>query len=197
MMNGIAPENMGPAAADDRLERRVLQVCDAAGSFIEYWGFKAIHGRIWTVLALRREPMSQIEICELLGVSRSLVSTSVAQLVDFGLVRPVSEHRMAPYEAVIDVWPTITEILRSREWMILESARNTLEAALEEAQLQQESGHSSAYNHDRIQMLLTMTEMAQSFLKILLGIRVPKSVTGIGHWVNRARQVVDSFRTLS
>jgi DNA-binding transcriptional regulator GbsR (MarR family) len=196
-MSGITQENPHSSAANDRLERRVLQVCDAAGAFIEYWGFKAIHGRIWALLALRREPMNQIDIGDVLGVSRSLVSTSVAQLMEYGLVRPVSEHRMAPYEAVIDVWPTITEILRDREWMILESARNALECALEEAQLQEESGHQSEYNRARIRMLLTMTEMAQSFLKILLGMRMPKSVTGIGHWVTRARQVIDSFRSLS
>jgi len=194
-MNGISPGEFNQTPADARLERRVLQVCDAAGGFIEYWGFKSVHGRIWTLLALHREPVSQSDICTILGVSRASVSTSLAQLVEFGLVRPVSAHRLAPYEAVIDVWPTITEILREREWMILESARNAIEAALEEAQLQEASGQPSAYNHERIRMLLTMTEMAQSFLKILLGIRVPKSVTGIGQWVNRARQVVDSFRS--
>ena len=110
----------------DPLARSVLQVGQAAGSFIEYWGFKAIHGRIWTVLALHIEPLSQTEICELLGVSRSAVSTAMAELVEFGLVRPVDGHRHAPYEAILDIWPAVAEVLRSREWMLLESARVAL-----------------------------------------------------------------------
>ena len=38
--------------AQEILDRRVLEVCDAIGEFIEYWGFKSIHGRVWAMLAL-------------------------------------------------------------------------------------------------------------------------------------------------
>ena len=59
-------------AHQERLEKRVLHVADRAGAFIEWWGFKAIHGRVWTLLALRKSPMPQSMIAQTLGVSRAL-----------------------------------------------------------------------------------------------------------------------------
>lgn len=178
----------GPFA---RLDKRVLKVCDEVGSFIEYWGFKAIHGRVWTLLAISDGPLSQIEIAERLGVSRSLISTVMSELVEYGLVRAVSQHRNAPYEAVIDVWPTISDVLRQREWMLLESARNSLEAAREEAEL---AGEGHAYRIERIQLLLTMTELAQALLKVLIAIRMPRSLDGFSDWITRAGTLVKSLR---
>ncbi|MEO1175462.1 MAG: helix-turn-helix domain-containing protein, partial [Myxococcota bacterium] len=82
-------------SADDPLTRRVLDVCEATGAFIEYWGFKGILGRVWTLLALRASPMPQTEIANLLGVSRSLVSGAIAELQRRGLVRAVGDARSA------------------------------------------------------------------------------------------------------
>ena len=178
----------------DPLARSVLQVGQAAGSFIEYWGFKAIHGRIWTVLALHIEPLSQTEICELLGVSRSAVSTAMAELVEFGLVRPVDGHRNAPYEAIIDIWPAVAEVRRSREWMLLESARVALEAAIEEVEIAATGRGAAVWNLDRLKMLQGMTEMAQSLVKLLMGLRLPRTPEGFGGWLGMAGKVVSRFR---
>jgi DNA-binding transcriptional regulator GbsR (MarR family) len=173
------------------LERRVLEVCDAAGAFIEYWGFKAIHGRVWTLLALHSAPLSQIEIAEILGVSRSLISGAMSDLMEFGLVRPANEHRNAPYIAVMDVWATISEVLRTREWMLLERARNAIEAALEEAELA-ESDHQ--WDIGRLRNLQAMTELSQALLKMLIKIRMPTSIEGFGDWLVRARTLISTFR---
>jgi DNA-binding transcriptional regulator GbsR (MarR family) len=180
-----------PQAVEDTVTRRVLEVCDAAGAFIEYWGFKAIHGRVWTLLALHRTPMSQVEVAELLGVSRSLISGAVAELVEYGLVRPTHDHRNAPYEAVMDVWATISEVLRNREWMLLERSRNAMEAAIEEIQL---SGDQTQWELSRLKNLLAMTELAQALLKMLISIRVPTSLEGFGDWLTRARSLINVIR---
>ena len=44
---------------EERLVQHVVRIGDAVGDFIEYWGFKRIHGRVWTLLALRSSPMTQ------------------------------------------------------------------------------------------------------------------------------------------
>ena len=184
-------------ARHQRLERRVLRVCDSAGAFIEWWGFKAIHGRVWTLLALKGAPMTQSKVAQTLGVSKALVSTAMAELNDFGLVRPVQEHRNSPYEATIDVWPTISDILRTREWMLMESARVALESAIEEAQTQLESGDELTFDLDRMKMLLTMTETAQAFLKTIVGMRLPKPIEGLAGWAGKAAALVRSFRPVA
>jgi DNA-binding transcriptional regulator GbsR (MarR family) len=174
----------------DRLTPRVLAVCDAVGDFIEAWGFRAIHGRTWTYLALRREPVPQTEIADALGVSRSLIHLAISELAEYGLVRPVGTERNAPYEASMDVWPTITDVLRSREWMLIERARLALEALLQEA----ESKEETPYDVSRIRILLAMAEVAQTGLKAILGIRVPQSFEAFGKWLERSRGFFKRFQ---
>ncbi len=172
-----------PPADVDPLTRRVLKVCDGVGAFIEYWGFKAIHGRIWTMLALKGVPASQSDIARTLQVSRSLVSTAVSELVDYGLVRPVGDHRNAPYEAVLDVWPTISDVLREREWMLLEGVRQSLEAARDTPSA---PGDPDGWDADRVQLLLTMTELAQAVLRLLIRLRLPRGADRVSGWLTRA-----------
>lgn len=174
---------------------RIRQVCEAVGQFIEYWGFKAIHGRIWTFLALRSEPVSQIEIAEFFGVSRSLVSGAVAELIEHGLVRPVSDHRNAPYEAVIDFWPTISDVLRDREWMLVEAARLALDGAIEEMELSNPRS-TARFNLERMRLLLRMAELAQALLRLLIGIRVPRKLEELGSWLKNSSKLIRSLRNL-
>ena len=184
-------------AHEERLEKRVLHVCDRAGAFIEWWGFKAIHGRVWTLLALHQGPMPQNMIAQTLGVSRALVSQAIAELLDFGLVQPVSDHRNAPYEATVDVWPTISDILRTREWMLLESARVALESAINEARLQKAAGHQVTFDIEQMRMLMRMTESAQAFLKMIVGLRVPKPMENLGSLAGKAASLMKNFRNRS
>ncbi len=90
-------ETTGWRPPSDRMTHRVLQVCDTVGSFIAWWGFKAIHGRVWTLLALRGAPMSQAEIGRTLSVSRALVSGAVHELV------PGRAARSEPFPAPLDL----------------------------------------------------------------------------------------------
>ena len=179
----------------DPLTRRVRQACRAAGSFIEYWGYKEIQGRIWLLLAVSTRPLSQSAIAQTLEVSRSLVSGTIRELIDFGLVKPTSDHRNAPYEAVLDVWPTISDILRDREWMLVESTRLALESAMEEAEFT--DSDDLPYDIDRMRMLLTMTELAQSLLKMLIGARVPRTAGELGDWFGKAQTFLRAISVIT
>ena len=182
------------ASSKDAVTHRVGQVCDTVGAFIEYWGFKAIHGRVWALLALRGSPMTQADIARTLSVSRALVSASIAELNRLGLVRPMSSDRHAPYEAVIDVWPAISDVLRGREWMLLESARLALEATLEELDIQRQHGEIPLYNAERIKLLLTMTELGQTLLKALIALRAPRANDMLRTWASRAALFIQGVR---
>ncbi|MCA8921461.1 MAG: hypothetical protein KDD82_06600 [Planctomycetes bacterium] len=183
---------VNPPPQSERMERRILQVCDASGSLVEYWGFKSIMGRVWTLLALRGAPMHQTRVADTLGVSRSLVSGTITDLMQYGLVRAVGEGRNAPYEAVVDVWPAVTDVLRTREWILLEKARLALEAALEEVQ----SGPPSAYSEPRIRFLLTMVKAVQGLLNVVLSVRRPGAAAGLRGWVSTMKTLIESLRTI-
>ena len=178
-----------------RLDSRVKQACEAVGEFIEYWGFKSIYGRVWALLAMHRQPLTQVEIAEALGVSRALISGAVAELRFWGLLRPTRDHRNAPYEAVIDVWSSVSEVLRTREWMMLEASRTALEAALSEAEAEVARGRSIPWDLDRLRLLLKMTEAAQTLLKMMLTIRVPGSIEGFSKWIGRVATLMGGLRT--
>lgn len=178
-------------APPDRLEARVLAACDAVGAFIETWGFRSIHGRVWTLLALRDAPMAQTEIADQLGVSRSMVNLAVSELSHFGLVRPLSEHRNAPYEARLDVWPTITDVIRDREWMQIERARLAFEAALDEAEQARHEGHDVPYDLERLRLLLRMSEFAQVTLRAVLSVRMPRSLDAFTGWLGGAGRTLE------
>ncbi len=181
---------------EERLSRQIVQVGDAIGAFIEYWGFKSIHGRVWTLLALHDGPMAQSEIARALDVSRSLISGAVSELTDRGLLRPVGDHRNAPYEAVNDIWPTISNVLRSREWMLIESIRMTLEAALEELEYAESVGHPLRWKTDRVRMLLAMTELAQNLLRMLMSVRLPQTTDRFGAWFKKATTLANRLRSM-
>lgn len=174
----------------DRLERQALVVCDAAGQLIEYWGFKSILGRVWALLVLRQEPLAQARIAEMLGVSRSLVNGAITELSGYGVVRSVGEHRNAPYEAVLDVWPAITAVLRQREWMLLETLRLALEGALDEALLDPQSRYSIV----RMRILLKMISAIQRLLGLVIAVRRPQAVETIRDWVRGVNELLTSMR---
>jgi DNA-binding transcriptional regulator GbsR (MarR family) len=175
------------------MTQRILAVCDAVGAFIEAWGFKSIHGRVWALLALSKRPLPQSEIAETLSVSRSLVSLAIAELTQFGLVRPTSEARNAPYEASFDVWPTITDVLRGREWMLIERARISLESALAEGEYREEARLPNDFDLGRIRLLLAMTELAQATLKAIFSVRMPRSLDAFGQWLGRTRGAIEKL----
>lgn len=181
-------------APSDPATRRVLQVCDAVGAFIEYWGFKSIHGRVWTLLALRARPMPQTEIASILGVSRSLISGAVSELVEHGLVRATGDHRNAPYEAVMDFWPTIADVLRGREWMLLERARLAIEGAIDEVERADDLGEPVVWDAGRMKVLLAFTELGQALLRALMSVKAPRRPDRVGHWLKGAASVVHRVR---
>lgn len=172
----------------------VLAVSEAVGAFIEAWGFRSIHGRVWTFLALHRGPVAQTDIADVLGVSRSLVHLAISELTDYGLVRAIGTHRNAPYIASMDVWPTITDVLRSREWMLIERARVALDALVSEAEFVAESKIPSVYDLGRMRVLLRMTELAQIALRAILSVRVPESFDALGDWLDRTATFFKHFQ---
>ncbi|MEL6185506.1 MAG: hypothetical protein AAFU79_12860 [Myxococcota bacterium] len=180
----------GGALAEERLRPRVIEVCDAVGAFIETWGFRSIHGRVWALLALSSRPLSQTEVAERLGVSRSLVNLAIGELSGFALVRATGPQRNAPYEARMDVWPTITGVLRKREWMLMESARVALEALSQEVGYEVRSGRAPGYDPRRVEVLLLMTELAQACLRGIFAVRMPESFEAYMPWLRKAREVV-------
>jgi DNA-binding transcriptional regulator GbsR (MarR family) len=110
-----------PEKTQGRLPPEIEDLADQIGSFIEYWGFKKVHGQIWCHLSLSLKPLDASELRERLSVSKALVSVSLKELLEFGVIHECgkSERGTRLYRAVDDVMIPIIEILRRRERRML------------------------------------------------------------------------------
>ena len=108
---------------------------DLIGEFIQYWGFKKVHGRIWAYLFLAETPLNTRQLVELLKISNALVSISVAELLKYDVILEAGKGRngVLLYRANPDVGAVIAGVLRNREQKLLEriqvSARKMATAA--------------------------------------------------------------------
>jgi DNA-binding transcriptional regulator GbsR (MarR family) len=99
------------------------------------WGVNRTIGQIHALLYLSERPLHAEEISETLNVARSNVSTSLKELLSFGMVRVahVLGDRRDHFEAQQDIWQvfrTVVEVRRRREIdPTLSMLRNELLAA--------------------------------------------------------------------
>ena len=101
-------------------ERRRLAVgiaSETMGELVEFWGFKASMGRIWTTLYLSHRPLPADEIAERTQLSAGAVSMTLSELMQWGLIHrvPMAGERKRHYRADTDVWALIRRIFRERE----------------------------------------------------------------------------------
>lgn len=95
----------------------VEDLAEQIGRFIEYWGFKKVHGQIWCHLYLSATPLDAAAIMAKVGISKALVSISLKELQEFGLIAEVgkSPRGTRTYQATDDVVSPILATIRRRE----------------------------------------------------------------------------------
>ena len=110
------------------------EVADTVGALMEFWGFKRVMGRVWTILFLRGEPLSAAELCEQLAISSGAASMALAELEHWAVVRRSRKpgDRREYFEAETDIWKMISRVLRERELLQIERALEVFDRAREQ-----------------------------------------------------------------
>lgn len=104
-------------------EKHLAALSEAVGNFIRYWGFRRIHGEIWTQIYLNAAPLSGVELTERLGVSKALVSPALKELELHKLIVVKNEDgKTKRYVANPDVFQVIRDVLMNREIKLIEKA---------------------------------------------------------------------------
>jgi len=121
-----------PRSTSHALSRSDLAVADAVGSLMELWGFRRQLGRIWSVLFLSEKPLAAPELCERLQISTGLLSMSLAELRQWGVVKSVQVRgdRKEHFEAETDIWKLVRRVLAERETKAVERALAIIDGAL-------------------------------------------------------------------
>lgn len=137
------------------------------GHFIRHWGFKTIHGRIWTHLFLSEQPLDAGSMMRRLKISKALMSLSLNDLLEFQVIHEAgkSQRGTMTYIANPRVLDCIMNVLAKRERVMLEQiadANGKVKSLLSE-QLKEYS-----LCPKKIKALTYMIEHAQSTLAGLM-----------------------------
>lgn len=108
------------------LPAEVEQLANAVGEFICYWGFKKIHGRIWTHVYLSKTPLDAGQLMKRLRVSKALISLTLHDLLKFDVIRggPKSERGTQTYLPNDSILEIILNVIEKRERKMLQVTRN-------------------------------------------------------------------------
>lgn len=111
------------------------------GDFIEYWGFKKVHGQIWLHLYLSESPLDAADLMRKLSISKALVSISVNSLLAYNVIQEegLSANGTRLYSANPDLQSVITCVLRQREKVMMgkiQAAFNQLKQAPKEQMIE-------------------------------------------------------------
>ncbi len=106
------------------------QLSHQIGELIHNWGFKRIHGRIWSRLFLSTRPLDAADLIQQLDISKALVSISLRELMEVKAVVEVGRSARGTnlFRANQDLSSIFLEVLDKRERKMLETTTAALSA---------------------------------------------------------------------
>lgn len=124
------------------------------------WGIPRSTAMLHGLLYLSQRPLTAEEMCHLLKLARSNVSTSLRELEDFRLVYRESRpgDRRSYYTAETDVWEIARRILEERRRREMEGAVRAVEECLHSSQ---EVG--DAHTVHRMEAMMELLQAADLF----------------------------------
>ncbi|MEZ4871426.1 MAG: hypothetical protein R2827_04095 [Bdellovibrionales bacterium] len=157
--------NSQHSSSEPEIASQVLELAEGVGQFIEYWGFKKIHGRIWALIFLAENPVDANYLMKHLGVSKSLVSMSIKELMSYRVIlESAAKKSTVHYEANPDISGVITDVLLAREAKMLLNIKSSCELVHRLPQ----SKLSPFASQRRVEKLTKMVSVADSALKTLI-----------------------------
>jgi DNA-binding transcriptional regulator GbsR (MarR family) len=157
--------------------RNLRKLSLSIGLFIRYWGFRRIHGAIWTQLYLSKIPMSCTDLTAKLGLSKALISPALDELCKYKLIQvgPAPNDKTKVYVAAENVNEVIQHVLRNREAKMMKQITDDF-SALNSSKL-----NLNEIDEKKIESLGAMIFSANMMLEILIAqkdiMKVPLEIT--------------------
>lgn len=97
------------------------------GAFIEYWGFKQIHGKIWTLVFLSPEPVDANYLKDTLKVSKALTSMTIKDLIHYNVILEVEKEKPGTqkYRINPEITQVILDVIQNREIKMLHQLQSS------------------------------------------------------------------------
>jgi DNA-binding transcriptional regulator GbsR (MarR family) len=109
-------------------KEKIRELVNNIGSFIEFWGFRKIHGKVWCQIYLSQRPLSSPEIVEQLGVSKALISGALNDLLMYKLVERIGKAKYGgiTYIACPNPAEVVRDVIKNRELVLFTKIQNNL-----------------------------------------------------------------------
>ncbi len=132
------------------------------GEMGQAWGINRTMAQVHALLFVAPTPLDAEEISTLLDVSRSNVSTSLRELITWGVVRRVHiiGDRRDRFEALKDVMETFRVIMAERKRREMDPTIALLEHCVHEAKL---GDPSEDYTREQLEKMLEFTRMVTTW----------------------------------
>ncbi|MBQ47428.1 MAG: hypothetical protein CMP10_08150 [Zetaproteobacteria bacterium] len=168
--------------------KSILDLSDNIGKFIEYWGFKSIHGRLWTLIYLAEEPISTPELVKILSVSKGLVSVGINELLEHGLIRKAEKVSGGgqTFVAEDDIGSVVRKVLRDRELKLLMSTQVKINELKSFSPRELEI---AGINPERLEQLANLTDTHKNVLQLF----VSRGVDSLSQWISAVRSALKSL----
>ena len=126
------------------------------------WGTNRTVAQIQSLLYLSPEPLRADQICELLSVARSNVSTSIRELQSYGLVRMIHllGDRRDYFESINDVWELFRVIIEQRKQRELNPTLSMLQTCAAEVEAEKDT---DPVTKERIRNMLGFVETTSNW----------------------------------
>ena len=132
------------------------------GEMGQAWGINRTMAQVHALLFVAPTPLDAEEISRLLDVSRSNVSTSLRELITWGVVRRVHiiGDRRDRFEALKDVMETFRVIMAERKRREMDPTIALLEHCVREAK---RGDPSEQYTREQLEKMLEFTKMVTTW----------------------------------
>ena len=98
------------------------QLLKSVGAFMEYWGFKAVHGKIWAAVYLSKDPVDANFMISQLQLSKAAISLGLKDLLHYDVIREVPKKGPSTQKYISnpDLMDVVCNVLRQREKKMLQ-----------------------------------------------------------------------------
>lgn len=189
----ILKKELGPSAVEvfepEILSQEEIQFSNIIEDLVEQWGFKRLLGRVWSLLYLRKKPLSQSQIEGALGLSKGNISGLLQELSQWGVVQKVRmpSDRNYYYEVDKQIWKSVAHVIQSRELRILEDAISkitTIQDTLKKAKKSDRITHQI----ERTQHVFDALTTAQTLTKMVVAAN-PDKLERLSKIISRLRNL--------
>jgi DNA-binding transcriptional regulator GbsR (MarR family) len=150
---------------------------DGLGQLADYFGFSKVIGQLYGALLLSDQPLCLDDLVEQLDISKANASMNMRTLENMGMVRQVwvrgSSSRRKYYEAEVDFWQIIGNVLSGREMRDLDRAisvmtENVSRLRSQREQMSAEDAARADVYIDRIAQIQALFHFAQTVIASIL-----------------------------